>query len=40
MEEDFSEADMAALPTYQQMAFNVISLPKITQFGAKVKCSS
>ena len=40
MEEDFSAVDTVVPPTYQQTAFNVTNLLKITQFGVKVKYNS
>ena len=40
MEEDFSAVDTVVPPTYQQTAFNVTNLLKITRFGVKVKYNS
>ena len=40
MEEDFLAADTVVHPTYQQTAFNVTNLLKITPFGAKVRYNS
>ena len=40
MEEDFSVVDTVVHPTYQQTAFNVTNLLKITRFGVKVKYNS